>query len=278
MEYFEFSNGDKIPALGLGTFRMVDREVCKNSVKTALKLGYRHFDTAEVYENQEFIGEAIKESDVDRKELFVTTKIWVNHYKDLKGAFARDLEKLGLDYVDLLLLHQPIGAYVEAFKQMKELREEGKIKHIGVSNFYKKHIERLIKETGTIPEVDQIELHPFSQKEELSLYLKEKGILIEDWYPLASGKSGLLHNKTLMEIAKDKNRSVVQIILRWHYEIGHITFPRATSEAHLKENMEIFDFSLSSKERQQIALLEKNKGYDSPTWAKQFFSRIQKAK
>lgn len=278
MEYFALEGGDKIPTLGLGTYRIVDRDICIRSVKTSIELGYRHIDTAEVYGNQDFVGEAIKESGVKREDLFITTKIWVSEYKHVEESFKKDLKRLGLEYVDLLLLHQPIGKYVDAFKELIELKKKGLVKHIGVSNFEEKHIEKLIEETGVKPEVDQIELHPFYQRNSLCAYLKEKEILIEAWYPLANAKAKLLQNQTLKAMADKKGRTVAQIVLRWHYENGHITFPRATNPSHMKENLEIFSFSLNEEETNLIASLNKNKGYDAPMWMKQIVCRMNRPK
>ena len=277
MEYFSLLGGTKIPAFGLGTYQMTKREVVKNSILTAIKLGYRHFDTAEIYGNQAFVGEALEESGVPRNELFITTKIWMNHYKDVRSALKEDLKRLRTDYVDLLLLHQPLCNYVDAFKELIKLNKEGLVKAIGVSNFENEHIHKLIEKTGVIPEVNQIEIHPFCQRKDQVDYCKRNGILIEDWYPLANAKSKLLDNEVIKEIAKKYDKTPGQIILRWHFEIGHVAFPRATSEAHLKENIEIFNFTLDKEDVEKINALDTGKGYDKPVRLKKITETLKKA-
>ena len=275
MEYKNIGE-NKIPVLGLGTYRITDKEVCKKSVLTALSLGYRHIDTAEIYGNQDAIGEALKEANVDRKELFITTKIWVTNYERVREAFKRDLEVLGLEYVDLLLLHQPVGEYMIAFKELIKLKDEGLVKAIGVSNFTNEMIDEIVKETGVTPEDNQIELHPFYQRKADKEYLDSKGILIEDWYPLANAKAVLLENATIVKIAEKHNKTPGQVILRWHLQLGHIIFPRSTSEKHLKENIEIFDFVLDEEDMKKIEALDEGRSYDFPLMLKKIFCKIIK--
>ena len=277
MEYVTLNDGNKIPMLGLGVFRLADYDQCKQAVLTALKLGYRHIDTAQIYKNEAAVGDAIIESGIPREELFITTKIWVSNFNRVRESFNESLERLKMPYVDMILLHQSVGPYVKAYKELEKIKEEGLAKSIGVSNFDNKQIEKLMSKTDIVPALNQIEIHPYNQREEQVQFLKSKSIAVEDWYPLANAKEKLLNNKVLESIAEEYNKTIPQIILRWHIQRGNIVFPRSTSEKHMKENLEIFDFSLSNETMEIIRLLNEDKSYDMPHWLKNIFLRLSKA-
>ncbi|MDO1604642.1 aldo/keto reductase [Lactobacillus sp. YT155] len=254
----KLNNGVEIPQFGLGVYKMKEKSEFMEAIKWAFEAGYRHIDTAAYYGNEEWLGEAIKESGIDRKDLFITSKLWNSEhgYEETKAAFEKTMKKLDLDYLDLYLIHWPTANYVESYKAMEELYKAGRIKAIGVSNFQIHHLEDLMSQTEVVPAVDQVETHPYFQQDELRTFLKANGIAHEAWGPLGQGKNTILTNEVLTTIAENHNKSVAQVILRWHIQRDTIVFPKSVHQQRLAENIDIFDFELSNDEMNQIKQLE----------------------
>lgn len=257
------NDGNTMPIYGLGTYSLTE-EKCKIAIKSALDLGYRLIDTAYMYENEKEIGEAIKESGVPREELFITTKIYPNQFADAENAINLALEKLDVDYIDLMLLHHPGTGDIEAYKVMEKYKKEGKIKSIGLSNYYIKELKNFIPQVNIIPALVQNEIHPYYQETEVVKYIQSLGIMVEGWYPLGGRghQSELLNDEVLKEIANIHNKSVAQVILRWNQQRGIITIPGSSNPDHQKENMEIFDFELSNEEMNKISNLNRDEKHD----------------
>jgi len=252
-------NGVKMPRFGLGVFKVQEGQEVIDSVKAAIKNGYISIDTAAVYGNEEGVGQAIQESGANREKLFITTKVWNadQGYDSTLAAFETSLKKLGLDYIDLYLIHWPVkGKYKETWKALEKLYKDGKVKAIGVSNFHIHHLEDLLEDAEIAPMVNQIELHPLLSQKEIRNYCKEKNIVVEAWSPLAQGQ--LLDNEVLAEIAAAHNKSVAQIILRWDIQNDIVTIPKSIKESRIIENASIFDFELSIEEIEKINALNKN--------------------
>lgn len=260
--YIELANGVMIPQVGLGVFRMDDEQVL-SSVKAALAAGYRHIDTASFYDNEEAVGKAIKESGIDRKYLFVTTKVWnnVRGYDETIAQFNNSLQKLGLDYLDLYLIHWPAPGFEENWRAMEDLYKAGKIRAIGVSNFKAHHIEQLMKTATIAPMVDQVETHPYFQQTDLHEYLQEKHIAHEAWSPLGGGLNKVIDNPVIKEIAENHQKTPAQVVLRWHIQRGEIIIPKSIHENRIKENIDLFDFhfDLTPEEMTKIAALDDDK-------------------
>ena len=260
--YIELANGVMIPQVGLGVFRMDDEQVL-SSVKSAIANGYRHIDTASFYDNEEAVGKAIKESGIDRKYLFITTKVWnnVRGYDETMAQFNNSLQKLGLDYLDLYLIHWPAPGFEENWRAMEDLYKAGKIRAIGVSNFKAHHIEQLMKTATIAPMVDQIETHPYLQEKDLHEYLQEKHIAHEAWSPLGGGINKVIDNPVIKEIADKYSKTPAQVILRWHIQRGEIIIPKSIHENRIKENIDLFDyhFDLTPEEMTKIAALDSDK-------------------
>nr|WP_182103929.1 aldo/keto reductase [Niallia taxi] len=255
----KLNNGVEMPKFGLGVFKVQEGQEVIDSVKAAIKAGYISIDTAAVYKNEEGVGQGIKESGVDREKLFITTKVWNadQGYDSTLAAFETSIQKLGLDYIDLYLIHWPVsGKYKETWKALEKLYKDGKVKAIGVSNFHKHHLEDLLSEAEIVPTVNQIELHPLLSQEELRNFCTEKGIVVEAWSPLAQGK--LLDNPVLTEIAAKYNKSTAQIILRWDLQNDIVTIPKSIKEHRIIENADIFDFELTAEDLEKINGLNKN--------------------
>ena len=254
------NDGNTIPQLGFGVFK-VDPDKTSRIVKDAFEVGYRHIDTAKIYGNEEGVGHAIKTSGIDRDELFITTKLWNadQGYESGLEAFEKSLGRLQLEYVDLYLIHWPAPAndnYVDAWKALEKIRESGRAKSIGVSNFTVEHLTRLLEETDVVPAVNQIELHPEFQQREITAFGREHGIATEAWSPLAQG--ALLKEPNVQEIAEAHGKSLAQVILRWHIQQGNIIFPKSNNRERIEENFQIFDFELSDDEQASITALEKD--------------------
>jgi 2,5-diketo-D-gluconate reductase A len=254
------NDGNTIPQLGFGVFK-VDPDKTSRIVRDAFEVGYRHIDTAKIYGNEEGVGHAIKSSGIDRDELFITTKLWNadQGYESGLEAFEKSLGRLQLDYVDLYLIHWPAPAndnYVDAWKALEKIRESGRAKSIGVSNFTVEHLRRLLGETDVVPAVNQIELHPEFQQREITAFGREHGIATEAWSPLAQG--ALLKEPNVQEIAEAHGKSLAQVILRWHIQQGNIIFPKSNNRERIEENFNIFDFELSADEQASITALEKD--------------------
>ncbi|MCD2193047.1 aldo/keto reductase [Actinomycetospora endophytica] len=256
----KLNSGATIPQLGFGVFQ-IDRQDTAKTVQTALEIGYRHIDTAQMYGNEAEVGEAIANSGLRRDDLFVTTKCNnANHgYDDAQRALDESLTKLGLDYVDLYLVHWPLPGkdlYVETWKGFEQAAKDGKSRSIGVSNFKAHHLDRLAQETSTVPAVNQIEIHPHMQQQEMREQDERRGIATEAWSPIGQGK-GVLDEPVLGKIAAAHGKSAAQVTLRWHVQLGNIVFPKSVTTERIRENFEIFDFSLTADEMSAVAGLEK---------------------
>ena len=261
MEYVSLNNGVKMPKAGYGVFQIKDKEECIKVVMDAIDAGYRLIDTAQSYGNEEAVGEAIAKSSVDRSELFITTKVWISNYgyEKAKASVEESLKKMNLDYLDLVLLHQPFKDYHGAYKALIDLYKEGKIKAIGVSNFYPDRLVDLALDTEVIPAVNQVEVNPFHQQEKALEYNRKYGVQLEAWAPFAEGKNGIFSNETLVEIGKKYNKSVGQVILRWLVQRGIIPLAKTVRKERMLENINIFDFELSEEDMKTIASLNKDK-------------------
>lgn len=266
VETVKLNNGVQMPKLGFGTLYLTD-QLGIQCVSDAISLGYRLIDTAKVYGNEAAVGDGIKKSGIKREELFVTSKMWVDDYgyESGKKAFQTSLDKLGLDYLDLYLLHRPRGDVKGAWKAMEELYKEGRIKAIGISNFEAHQIDELLSYATVKPAVNQIETHAFFQEEKARKELIDYGIQMEAWSPFAQGRNGLFSNEVLAEIGKKYNKTNAQVSLRWHYQRGIVAIPRTSKEEHMAENLNIFDFELSDADMKTIVPLDLNKT-QFPEW------------
>ncbi|WP_427871182.1 aldo/keto reductase [Leucobacter luti] len=254
----ELNDGAKIPQLGLGVY-LVEPGDTERVVSEALEAGYRHIDTAMIYENEREVGKAIAASGIPRDELFVTTKLWNTDQTRAPEAFAESLDKLGLERVDLYLIHWPqamFGEALGAWRELIKIRESGRATSIGVSNFEIEDLQQIIDETGVVPAANQIELHPLHQRRELTGFCREQGIAIEAWGPLAQGKSDLLTRPEVIAAAEAHGKSPAQVLLRWHVQQGRIIFPKTTKRERLAENADIFDFALTDVEMAAIDAYE----------------------
>lgn len=258
MQTVTLNNGVKMPIIGFGVYQIPDAEECENAVYEALMAGYRLIDTAAGYLNEEAVGHAIKRSGVSREELFITTKLWVQDagYESAKLAFAKSLNKLQLDYLDLYLIHQPFGDYYGAWRAMEDLYREGKIKAIGVSNFLPDRLMDLIVHNEIVPAVNQVETHPFYQQIESATFMKEQGVLHQSWAPFAEGRNNLFGNEVLTSIAEKHNKSVAQVVLRWLVQRKVVAIPKSVRKERIIENFDIFDFELSTDDIKQISALD----------------------
>jgi 2,5-diketo-D-gluconate reductase A len=252
------NNGVAMPLLGFGVFQVTDLAECERSVLDAIETGYRLLDTAASYGNEAAVGNAIRKSGVARDELFITTKLWVQDasYDGAKQAFERSMDKLQLEYLDLYLIHQPYGDVYGAWRAMQELYQAGRIKAIGVSNFYPDRIMDFILHNEIAPAVNQIETHPFHQQIEAQKLLQENNVQIESWGPFAEGKNNIFHNDVLRAIAEQHGKSVAQVILRWLTQRGVVAIPKSVRKERMAENINVFDFELSPDDMAAIATLD----------------------
>ncbi|UJL78679.1 aldo/keto reductase [Agrobacterium vitis] len=256
--YISFSDGNSIPQVGLGVWQTPNSEAAP-AVRSALSAGYRHIDTAAVYENEEGVGEGIRSSGIDRGDIFLTTKLWNNEqgFDNTLKAFDASLKRLGTDYVDLYLIHWPSphrGLFVETWKAFIQLKEEGRARSIGVSNFYPEHLKTIIDETGVVPVINQIELHPDFQQKQAREFHQAHNIVTQSWSPLGQGK--LLDNPVIDKIATKHGRTAAQIIIRWHIESGLVVIPKSVTPSRIEENFKVFDFSLDPQDMTEIAALD----------------------
>jgi 2,5-diketo-D-gluconate reductase A len=263
----KLNNGIVMPRLGFGTNTLTG-EIGERSVYDAISVGYRLIDTATVYTNEEAVGAAIKRSGIKREELFVTSKLWVDDsgYEKSKKAFQTSLDKLGLDYLDLYLIHRPRGDVKGSWKAMEELNREGRIKAIGVSNFEPAQLAELLSYAKIKPVINQVETHVFFQEHVIYEDLRKNKVQMEAWSPFAAGRNGIFRNETLASIGKKYNKSIAQVVLRWHFQRGLVAIPRSSQKAHMIENLNIFDFELSKSDLQTIAGLDLNKT-QFPEWS-----------
>ncbi|ORX78128.1 aldo/keto reductase [Anaeromyces robustus] len=273
MSYTELNNGVKIPNIGIGTY-LIKSEDAERSVKQALQMGYRLVDTAHLYFNEEAVGRAIKESGVKREEIFVSTKLWPCDFEN-ENAVEESLQRLGLDYIDLLFLHQPAGNYMAGYKLLEKAYKEGKIKAIGISNFEGKHIEEILANCEYIPQVNQVECHPYYTQEELRKVTEPKNIKIMSWFPLGQGDAKLINETIFTELAKKYNKTNAQIILKWHIQMGFLVIPGSKNVDHIRDNFNIFDFELTKEDMAKIETVNKHKKYlRGETLIKYFHSPI----
>lgn len=256
--YLSLHDGARIPQVGLGVWQTPDNEAAP-AVKAALDAGYRHVDTAAVYENEQGVGEGIRQSGLPRSDIFLTTKLWNTDqgYEQTLKAFEASLKRLGTDYVDLYLIHWPSahrGLFVDTWKALVTLKEEGRAKSIGVSNFYPEHIEKIVAETGVVPVINQIELHPDFQQRETRAFHEKHKIATQSWSPLGQGK--LLGHPVIAEIAQKLGRTPAQVIIRWHIENGLVVIPKSVTPSRIVENFKVFDFKLSAEDLDRLNVLD----------------------
>ncbi len=259
MNTFKLRNGVEIPANGYGVYQ-VAKEECKESVLSALKVGYRHIDTAQAYFNEAEVGDALKESGIKREDIFLTTKVWIDNYGEGRtyDSVLRSMEKLKTDYLDLILLHQPIGDYYGAYRDLERLYKEGKVRAIGISNFYPDRLVDLCLFSEIKPMVNQIEVNLFNQQIEAKKWADKYGVVLEAWAPFAEGRNHLFENETLKAIAKVHDKSVAQVVLRWLFQRGIVSLAKSTHENRIRENFSIYDFALSDEEMALIANQDTN--------------------
>lgn len=258
METVKLNNGVEMPILGYGVFQIHDLNECEKGVLDAIASGYRLIDTAASYMNEVAVGNAIKKSGVAREELFITTKLWVQDagYEKTKIAFEKSLNKLQLDYLDLYLIHQPYGDVHGSWRAMEELYKAGKVRAIGVSNFHPDRVMDIITFNEIAPAVNQIETHPFNQQIETQKFLEENGVQIESWGPFAEGRNNLFQNEVLAAIGNKYNKSIAQVVLRWLTQRGVVAIPKSVKKERMEENINVFDFKLSTEEMDTIETLD----------------------
>lgn len=258
MQYVTLKNGVKMPQLGYGVYQ-VSKEECERCVLDALKVGYRHIDTAQSYFNEEEVGNAIEKSGVPREEIFLTTKVWIEHYgyDACKKSVLESMHKLKTNYIDLMLLHQPFGDYYGAWRALEDLYADGKIRAIGISNFYPDRMVDICSFARIAPMVNQVETHPYNQQIEAQEWMKKYGVQIEAWAPFGEGRGGLFTNETIAKIAAKYNKTVAQVILRWELQRGIVVIPKSVRKERMEENFNVFDFTLSEEDMAVMATLDK---------------------
>lgn len=266
MNRFKLNDGNEIPAIGFGVFMVEPNGPTEEAVTKALQAGYRHIDTAAAYFNEEDVGRAIRKSGIPREEIYVTSKLWMQDYgyEAAKAGIDTSLKKLGLDYMDLYLLHQPYKDTAGAWKAMEEAVRAGKIRSIGVSNHTINFLQKLLPQMDILPAVNQMECNPLFQQKELRKFMADYGIRLEAWYPLGHGDKALLENPVLTALAEKYGKNVGQIILRWHLQEGIVALPKATGKAHIEGNIDLFDFNLTDAEMAEIRALDTGKGTHDP--------------
>ncbi|ANZ33100.1 aldo/keto reductase [Staphylococcus carnosus] len=266
MEYVEFYNGNKMPIVGLGTFRVENDEQAKEAVQYAIENGYRSIDTAMIYENEEKVGEGIKagleSTGLKRSDLFITSKLWLDDYgrKNVADAYQTSLDKLGLDYLDLYLVHWPgmdEEVMIDTWKGMEDLLKDNKVKNIGVSNFKPHHFETLLSHASVKPVIDQVEFHPYLTQEDLRKYLQAQHIQMESWSPLMNAQ--ILEDDTVKKIADEVGKSPAQVIIRWNIQHDVVVIPKSVTPSRIKENLDVFDFELSDSQMEQLDNLNEDK-------------------
>lgn len=258
MDFVTLNNGVKMPLEGFGVFQVPDPAQCEQAVLDAIATGYRLIDTAAAYMNEQAVGTAIKKCGVPREELFITTKLWVQDasYEGAKKAIETSLNNLGVNYIDLYLIHQPMGDYVGAYRAMEEAYKEGKLKAIGVCNFYPNRLADLCETVDVIPAVNQVELHPFFQQEDALILMKEYGVVPEAWGPFAEGKHGIFTHPVMTEIGQKYGKSAAQVALRWNVQRGVVVIPKSVHKERMEQNIDIWDFQLSDEDMEEIAKLD----------------------
>ena len=263
MEYAMLNNGVKMPMAGIGTF-LLSPDEAEASVLSALQCGYRLIDTANAYVNEKAVGRAMKRSGMKREEIFLETKLWPSFYEQ-DDAVDKTLTRLDTDYIDLLLIHQPAGNYIAGYRQMEKAYKEGKVRAIGLSNFNEAQIREILEICEVKPSVLQSEVHPYSQEKALKQFLAQEGMVIQAWYPLGHGDKALINEPLFTELAQKYGKSNAQIILRWHIQDGNIVIPGSKNAEHIRDNFDLFDFSLSDEEMAKIAAMDQKKRYYTST-------------
>ena len=266
MKYATLNNGVKMPMAGLGTFLLTPDEA-EASTFSALQNGVELIDTANAYCNEKAVGRAIKASGLPREQVFLETKLWPSFYEQ-EDAVEKTLERLGTDYIDLLLIHQPAGNYLAGYRRMEKAYKEGKVRAIGLSNFTAEQVQEILDKCEVKPTVLQTEVHPYHQEKKLKELLDKEGIFLQAWYPLGHGNKALLEEPLFTELGTKYGKSNAQIILRWHVQAGNIVIPGSKNPAHIKDNFDIFDFELTADEMEKIAALDKNQRYYEQTQEK----------
>lgn len=258
MQKIKLNNGIEMPLLGFGVFQIPDLAECERCVRDAIQVGYRLIDTAASYQNERAVGSAIKTSGIQRDDLFITTKVWIqrNGYEGTKKAFADSVKKLQLEYLDLYLIHQPYGDVHGTWRAMEELYKEGRVKAIGVSNFHPDRLIDLIVHNEIVPMVNQVETHPFNQQVETHAFFEQHKVQIESWGPFAEGKNGLFQNELLSNIGEKYNKSIAQVVLRWLVQRGVSAIPKSVKKERMIENFNIFDFELNTEDMEKIKTLD----------------------
>ena len=260
--YLELNSKYKIPQYGFGVYQIQGDEATEKACLSAFEIGIRHIDTAHAYENERGVGSAIRKSGIPRSELFITSKLWESDYGEgiTSKAIDKMLDRLGLQYIDLLLLHQQVGDYLAAYKEMEKAVEAGKVRSIGISNF-DENLDDILNNCKIKPAVLQVECHPYWNQEDLKKRVEKYGTIIESWYPIGHGDKGLIGNEIFTKLGQKYKKTNVQIILRWHIQSGNVVFPKSINPKHIKENSEIFDFSLTNEEMAEINKLGKTKRF-----------------
>lgn len=259
MQTIKLNNGIECPVIGLGTFMLSPADT-QNSTREALKMGYRLIDTANAYVNERAVGRGIKESGVARNEVFLSTKLWPSEYEN-PNAVNETLERLGVDYVDLLYIHQPAGNWLAGYRQLEKALKEGKARSIGISNFEGKYIQELETKWETAPQFIQVEAHPYFTQKDLRVTLDKYGIRLMSWYPLGHGDKSLIQEPVFAELGKKYGKTPAQVILRWHVQMGFVVIPGSKNVDHIKDNLNIMDFELTADEMSEIAKLDKGERY-----------------
>ncbi|MGI5888888.1 MAG: aldo/keto reductase [Oscillospiraceae bacterium] len=261
--YVTLNDGNRIPQFGLGVYMVPEGPETENAVAEALKLGIRHIDTAHAYQNERSVGMAVKKSGIPRDEIWITTKLWPSEYGEGRtmAAIEKMLQRLDTDHIDLLLLHQQFGDYLGAWKDMEKAVSQGKVRSIGISNFESSRLEEICEAAGIKPAVNQVECHPYWQQTDLKKRMSKYGTAVESWYPLGHGDKGLIDEPIFAELGRKYGKTSVQIILRWHIQEGNIIFPKTTNPEHMKDNFDIFDFSLTSEEMDEIHRMDGTKRF-----------------
>lgn len=283
MEQVTFYNGVKMPIVGYGVYQ-VSKEECERCVLDALAVGYRSIDTAQSYFNEEQVGNAIVKSGVPRKDIFLTTKVWIEHYgyEEAKKAVLESMRELQTEYLDLVLLHQPFSDYYGAYRALEDLYGEGKLRAIGVSNFYPDRLVDIASFSRIKPMVNQVETHPFHQQTEAKKWMDKYGIQMEAWAPFGEGRGGLFENPVLAQLAEKYNKTTAQIILRWHIQRGVVVIPKSTHKARMEENLQVFDFVLEPEDMNRISALDKKQSsffsHSDPAMVEWFVKMVKERK
>ena len=283
MERITLSNGIKMPMVGYGVYQ-VSPEECERCVSDALSVGYRSIDTAQSYFNEQQVGNAIAQSGIPREEIFLTTKVWVEHYsyEKTRNSVLESMKKLKTDYLDLVLLHQPFSDYYGAYRALEDLYDEGKLRAIGVSNFYPDRLVDIAAFSRIKPMINQVEAHPFNQQQEARKWMDKYGVQMEAWAPFGEGRGGLFQNPVIAEIARKHCKTTAQVILRWHIQRGVVVIPKSTHRERMVENLAIFDFALDAADMNSLSQLDKRQSaffsHNDPSMVEWFVQMVEQRK